>query len=167
MKSSKSVSLAEAQLDGAVNKPLLLSRSAMTELESKHNDGASTIMDEEVVGKEELQMIKARTMFQMTEELHGVGDSGRKRLLFLTNSQAELIASSEASMQKMLDALEIPRPKLVINLIASAGHSAQGQGGQAPGQTRGASAARPRREGEMCRRYGQSLLTSLRGLWDV
>ena len=68
-------------------------------------------------------MIKARTMFQMTEELHGVGDSGRKRLLFLTNSQAELIASSEASMQKMLDALEIPRPKLVINLIASAGHS--------------------------------------------
>ena len=123
MKSSKSVSLAEAQLDGVVNKPLLLSQSAMTELESKHNDGASTVMDDEVVGKEELQMIKARTMFQMTEELHGVGDSGRKRLLFLTNSQAELIASSEASMQKMLDALEIPRPKLVINLIASAGHS--------------------------------------------
>lgn len=123
MKSSKSVSLAEAQLDGGVNTPLRLSQSAMTELESKHNDGASTVMDDEVVGKEELQMIKARTMFQMTEELHGVGNSGRKRLLFLTNSQAELIASSEASMQKMLDALEIPRPKLVINLIASAGHS--------------------------------------------
>ena len=123
MKSSKSVSLAEAQLDGGVNTPLRLSRSAMMELESKHNDGASTSMDDEVIGKEELQMIKARTMFQMTEELHGVGDSGRKRLLFLTNSQAELIASSEASMQKMLEALEIPRPKLVINLIASQGHS--------------------------------------------
>ena len=46
MKSSKSVSLAEAQLDGVVNKPLLLSQSAMMELESKHNDGASTIMDD-------------------------------------------------------------------------------------------------------------------------
>ena len=93
------------------------------ELESKHNDGASTVMDDEIIGKEELQMIKARTMFQMTEELNGVGDSGRKRLLFLTNSQAELIASSEASMQKMLEALEIPRPKLVINLLISQGHS--------------------------------------------
>ena len=102
--------------------PHMLTRSAM-ELETKHNDAASTVLDDEIIGKEELQMIKARTMFQMTEELHGVGDSGRKRLLFLTNSQAELIASSEASMQKMLDALEIPRPKLVINLIASAGHS--------------------------------------------
>ena len=95
----------------------------MLELENKHNDGASTVMDDEVIGKEELQMIKARTMFQMTEELNGVGDSGRKRLLFLTNSQAELIASSEASMQKMLEALEIPRPKLVINLLSSQGHT--------------------------------------------
>ena len=54
MKSSKSVSLAEAQLDGVVNKPLLLSRSAMMELESKHNDGASTVMDDDIIGKEEL-----------------------------------------------------------------------------------------------------------------
>ena len=96
----------------------------MLELENKHNDGASTVMDDEIIGKEELQMIKARTMFRMTEELHGVGEhTGRKRLLFLTNSQAELIASSEASMQKMLEALEIPRPKLVINLLTSQGHS--------------------------------------------
>ena len=93
------------------------------ELETKHNDAASTVLDDEIIGKEELQMIKARTMFQMTEELNGVGDSGRKRLLFLTNSQADLIASSEASMQKMLEALEIPRPKLVIDLLSSQGHS--------------------------------------------
>ena len=102
--------------------PHMLTRSAM-ELETKHNDAASTVLDDEIIGKEELQMIKARTMFQMTEELNGVGDSGRKRLLFLTNSQAELIASSEASMQKMLEALEIPRPKLVIDLLKSQGHS--------------------------------------------
>ena len=124
VKSLKSVSLAEAQLVGAAQRPLLLTRSAMAELESKHNDGASTVVDDETIGKEELQMIKARTMFQMTEELNGVGEhTGRKRLLFLTNSQAELIASSEASMQKMLEALEIPRPKLVIDLLKSQGHS--------------------------------------------
>ena len=56
----------------------------------------------------------------MTEEVpDDVG--GRKRLLFLTNSQAELISGSSASLQKMLDALEIPRPKLVINLLVSQG----------------------------------------------
>ena len=67
-------------------------------------------------------MIKARTMFQMTEEISDDGGGGgRKRLLFLTNSQAELIASSSASLQKMLDALEVPRPKLVINLLMSQG----------------------------------------------
>ena len=124
VKSLKSVSLAEAQLVGAAQRPLLLTRSAMAELESKHNDAASAVLDDEIIGKEELQMIKARTMFQMTEELNGVGEhTGRKRLLFLTNSQAELIASSEASMQKMLEALEIPRPKLVIDLLCSQGHT--------------------------------------------
>ena len=51
MKSSKTVSLAEAQLDGVVKKPHLMTRSAMLELENKHNDGASTVMDDEVIGK--------------------------------------------------------------------------------------------------------------------
>jgi hypothetical protein len=57
----------------------------------------------------------------MTEEVPDYGGGGRKRLLFLTNSQAELISGSSASLQKMLDALEIPRPKLVINLLVSQG----------------------------------------------
>ena len=57
----------------------------------------------------------------MTEEVPDDGGGGRKRLLFLTNSQAELISGSSASLQKMLDALEIPRPKLVINLLVSQG----------------------------------------------
>ena len=57
----------------------------------------------------------------MTEEVPDDVGGGRKRLLFLTNSQAELISDSSASLQKMLDALEIPRPKLVINLLVSQG----------------------------------------------
>jgi hypothetical protein len=57
----------------------------------------------------------------MTEEVPDDVGGGRKWLLFLTNSQAELISGSSASLQKMLDALEIPRPKLVINLLVSQG----------------------------------------------
>ena len=42
-------------------------------------------------------------MFNMVEEI----DDGKSKLLFLTNPQAELIASSSESVQKMLDALEV------------------------------------------------------------
>jgi hypothetical protein len=92
---------------------------------SDFGDGQSSLAGEdEDISREQLQMIKARTMFQMIEEIAEDGSGGRKRLLFLTNSQAELLASSSASLQKMLDALEIPRPKLVINLLTSQGFTA-------------------------------------------
>ena len=91
--------------------------SGMSDFEA---NASSAGMDEDM-SREQLLMIKARTMYQMTEEV-GVG-AGRKRLLFLTNPQADLISSSNTSMQKMLDALEIPKPKLVINLLTSQGFS--------------------------------------------
>ena len=81
----------------------------------------SVSKDDETISIEQLQMIKARTMFQMTEEIPSDVGGGTKRLLFLTNSQADLLASSSVSLQKMLDALEIPRPKLVINMLLSCG----------------------------------------------
>lgn len=59
-------------------------------------------------------------MFQMVEELEGV--DGSRKLLFLTNSQAEFLASSTTSLQKMLDALDLPKPKLVISLLMSQGY---------------------------------------------
>ena len=90
---------------------------------SEYGDQASVNGEDEDISHEQLQMIKARTMFQMTEEISDDQGGGRKRLLFLTNSQAELLASNTASLQKMLDALEIPRPKLVINLLTSQGFS--------------------------------------------
>ena len=60
-------------------------------------------------------------MFQMVEELEIDASDGGRKLLFLTNPQAELIASSRGSLQKMLDALELPKPKLVINFLMSLG----------------------------------------------
>jgi hypothetical protein len=84
-------------------------------------DGATTevsaFADEEDLSREQLQMIKARTMYQMVEEIN----DGATKVLFLTNPQAEYIASSPASVQKMLDALEIPKPSLVIELQRSIG----------------------------------------------
>eukprot|EP00966_Prymnesium_polylepis_P326794 7382693-Prymnesium_polylepis.1 len=65
----------------------------------------------------ELQMIKARTMYNMVEEI----DEGMCKLLFLTNAQADLIAKSPGSVQKMLDALEVGKPSLVIELCCSPG----------------------------------------------
>jgi hypothetical protein len=80
---------------------------------SEFGDHASVAGEEEDISRQQLQMIKARTMFQMTGEIAEDGGGARKQLLFLTNSQAELLASSSASLQKLLDALEIPKPKLV------------------------------------------------------
>jgi hypothetical protein len=88
---------------------------------SEFGDNASLVEADEDISHEQLQMIKARTMFQMTEEIADDSGGGRKRLLFLTNSQAEFLASSSASLQKMLDALEVPKPKLIINLLSSQG----------------------------------------------
>ena len=74
----------------------------------------------------QLQIIKARTMFEMVEEI----DGGTRKVLFLTLPQAALLSGSDSSLEKMMDALEIPctgpdAPKLVINLMWSLGFSNQ------------------------------------------
>ncbi len=89
---------------------------------SAHDDGAtmtenSAFADEEDLSREQLQIIKARTMFNMVEEI----DDGKSKLLFLTNPQAELIASTPESVQKMLDALEVPKQSLVIEFLETWG----------------------------------------------
>ena len=83
---------------------------------------ASTWADEEeALSREKMQMIKARTMYEMVEEIQLPG--GQCKLLFLTNVQAELLASNDDSLEKMLNALEVPTPQLVINLLHSTGFS--------------------------------------------
>ena len=56
----------------------------------------------------------------MVEEI----DDGKCKLLFLTNPQADLISSTSESVQKMLDALEVQKPSLVIELLSSSGFRA-------------------------------------------
>jgi len=82
----------------------------------------------------QLQIIKAKTMHELVEEVEG----GGCKMLLLSNMQAELLAGSGAALERMLDALlhamlhalEIPRaasgaPKLVINKLKSEGLSDQ------------------------------------------
>ena len=78
-------------------------------------------MDGDDLSREQLQMMKARTMFEMVEEVPIPNKPEKAKLLLLTNPQAELIASSASSLQKMIDAFEVPKPKLVINLLRSQG----------------------------------------------
>ena len=68
---------------------------------------------------EKLQVMKAKTMYEMVEDID-LGN-GHLKLLFLTNSQADSISSSSQTLHKMLEALEIQTPKLVINLLSSWG----------------------------------------------
>ena len=104
--------------DYATAGPDRASHPTSRRLDSYRDDtAASSVMDDEDLSREQLQIIKARTMFNMVEEV----DDGKCKLLFLTNPQADLIASSPESVQKMLDALEVPKPSLVIDLILSPG----------------------------------------------
>ncbi len=52
-------------------------------------ENMTTIMEPDEVTQERYEQIKARTMFQMVE------DVGNQRVLFFTNAQADLVASSE------------------------------------------------------------------------
>ena len=72
--------------------------------------------------EEELHDIKARTMYDLVDEFQGDGGMLHK-VLFLTNSQAEIIASQKnfAGIKRMVHALDLPQPKLVINIIPSWG----------------------------------------------
>ena len=102
------------------------------ELVYKDSDTSSSTHGEDGNGSSDaqrdahqLERIKARTMYRMVEDLDR-NSVQRRKFLFLTNFQADQIASNGSSVQKMLDALELGfgserAPKLVINLIHSAG----------------------------------------------
>lgn len=67
--------------------------------------------------QEELQIVKATTMYRMVEDL----DDGQGKLLLLSNSQADLISRSPVLLERMMHALGVPKPSLVINLMKSWG----------------------------------------------
>ena len=95
--------------------------SAAAAAAAESDDSTSLFPDEGPLSREQLEQIKARTMYEMVEELPNTSGVGSRKLLFLTNPQANLIASSTSSLQKMLDTLEVPKPSLVISLLRSGG----------------------------------------------
>ena len=79
------------------------------------SSGASTKKLDEAL--EELQTVKAKTMYEMVDDV-----TSSTKVMFLTNSQAEVVAKSmSSSLKLMLDALGFPKPNLVISLLPSGG----------------------------------------------
>jgi hypothetical protein len=71
---------------------------------------------------DDLQTIKAKTMFKMVEEIKGKSADTSRKLLFLSAKQADLIAGDPKCMALMLSiGFEIPTPRLVIQLCPSMG----------------------------------------------
>ena len=54
------------------------------------DERATTVADEEVT-QESFEMIKARTMYEMVDEI----GPNKQKMLFITNNQADLLAKSE------------------------------------------------------------------------
>ena len=77
-------------------------------------DAASSEWGEEEDGNDlarKYDEINAKTMYAMMEQI------GKQKLFFLTNRQAELLSESEVTIDKLIEALELPaEPKLLINL---------------------------------------------------
>lgn len=75
-------------------------------------DTASVFAEDDKFTQEHYEEIKARTMFNMVEEV----SSGKQKLLFLTNAQADLLANPE-NIPKLMGSLELGvDPKLLIVL---------------------------------------------------
>lgn len=94
-----------------------LGSQMFTEAQSEQHNDDWDVLSSAGVSETKLQIIKAKTMYEMVEEI----DDGKVKVLFMTNPQAEMIAKEDDSMQKMLDALDVPKPSLVIDLLHSWG----------------------------------------------
>ena len=92
-------------------------------LEEAPEDAAS-VATEEDLSREQFDVMKAQTMYGMVDLL---GD-GETKLMFITNKQCEQIVKNPASLQKMLDVLEVGKPRLVISLLESRGMQGYTQG---------------------------------------
>jgi hypothetical protein len=69
--------------------------------------------------KDELELVRAKTMHQMVDDL-----PDNKRILYLTNAQANLISGDFSIVQKMIDALQVPTDsQMVIRLLPTSGMS--------------------------------------------
>eukprot|EP00927_Polykrikos_kofoidii_P026351 TRINITY_DN23493_c0_g1_i5.p1 TRINITY_DN23493_c0_g1~~TRINITY_DN23493_c0_g1_i5.p1 ORF type:complete len:948 (-),score=131.35 TRINITY_DN23493_c0_g1_i5:318-3092(-) len=67
---------------------------------------------------DDIHVIKATTMHNMVEELQDV-DGALRQVVFLTNTQAKIIMKSPERVKRLVDALGMPQPKLLINLLPS------------------------------------------------
>ena len=81
----------------------------------------SQFAEDEAVSNEQLQMIKARTMFQMVEEIEGGTAEASRKMLFLSNAQADYLCSSPDSLKKSEARERWTRPQYNPSALAPTG----------------------------------------------
>ena len=76
---------------------------------------------QETAADDDLSSIKAKTMYNMVENVHDPTTGTSRKLLFLSPKQAGLVTRDPAAIRKMLDAFLIDKqpPRLVITLLPS------------------------------------------------
>ena len=80
--------------------------------------------------KSEIELVRAKTMHQMVNVIPGENI----KVMYLTNQQANLIASDTANIMKMLNAFEVnPNSQLVIRFLPTSGASHSLESGILPG----------------------------------
>ena len=73
-------------------------------------------------GRTEMEIVKAKTMHQMINYVSDyTGDA--KKLIYLSNFQAALVASDLAFVEKLLDSFDFRACKLVIRFLPTSGSS--------------------------------------------
>ena len=79
--------------------------------------------DARSVQVDDMQTMKAVTMYQMCEEIDP-GDGVERQVVFLTNKQSRVLSrGGDETMRRLVDVLDIKQPKLVIHFQRSVGHS--------------------------------------------
>ena len=84
-------------------------------------DGMLAFVNEHIQKHAELEALKLQTR-ALYEKVKAVNLHGEeKRLLFVTNQEAEILASSPECIMRLLDAFHVEQPQIVINLLHSIG----------------------------------------------
>eukprot|EP00746_Dinoflagellata_sp_MGD_P071023 gnl/MRDRNA2_/MRDRNA2_28993_c0_seq1.p1 gnl/MRDRNA2_/MRDRNA2_28993_c0~~gnl/MRDRNA2_/MRDRNA2_28993_c0_seq1.p1 ORF type:complete len:1179 (+),score=188.07 gnl/MRDRNA2_/MRDRNA2_28993_c0_seq1:101-3637(+) len=64
--------------------------------------------------------MKASSMYRMVADVSDF-EGGQHKLVFMTNRQARICGSDDAHIERFINALDMPKPKLVIQLLPSLG----------------------------------------------
>eukprot|EP00928_Gymnodinium_smaydae_P018142 TRINITY_DN16905_c0_g2_i1.p1 TRINITY_DN16905_c0_g2~~TRINITY_DN16905_c0_g2_i1.p1 ORF type:complete len:1211 (-),score=206.07 TRINITY_DN16905_c0_g2_i1:188-3775(-) len=98
-------------------------KSASAAPASSEADKKRMEREKELRKREEAELkvndLKARTMYDMVKKVQT--EHGEKKVLFVTNEQCKVLSTLDKVVDKIIEAFDIPKPSLVIQLLLSNG----------------------------------------------